>query len=154
MTHIPRIESRINPALRDLLVRLASGAADWPLFLYGATGRGKTCAALWLLDSVPMSLYRTVDGCIRDLLRRDEEVWASNRGYILAVVDELGLRSMENDLEYAAIKRMADCREHRPTIWISNHAPERISSIYDDRIYSRICSGTWFHLEGADQRML
>lgn len=153
MPHMPRAAERIRPELRHLLEALAAGKARWPLYLYGPPGRGKTCAALWLMDQVPGSLFTTPERCVQWLLRREEAIWEECRNYVLAVVDELGCRSRDSDLEYVALKRLADALDGLPTIWIANHPPERIGTIYDERIYSRICCGTWFHLEGPDQRM-
>ena len=154
MPLLPRDREKIEPGLLALMLALAHGRERWPLFLYGPTGRGKTCAAVWLCDRVPYSVYTTADRAAQWLLRRDDSIWQTYREAPLLVIDELGLRSCDSDLEYVAVKRLADCREHLPAIWISNHDPRRIAEIYDERIYSRICSGTWYCLEGEDRRFL
>jgi len=79
-------------------------------------------------------------------------VWQASREYALVVVDEVGTRLWDSDREYTAIKRMADLREHRPAVWISNLEPEAIAKTYDPRIYSRICCGTVVETTEADRR--
>jgi DNA replication protein DnaC len=149
----PRLPEQIAPDLLALLRRLAVGELRWPLYLYGPTGRGKTCAALWLMDQVPGSLFCTAERLVQWVLEHARSSWELAGDSPLVMVDELGLRSRDSDLEYVAVKQMADLREHRPAIWICNHPPNSIRSTYDDRIYSRICSGTWYELTGADRRM-
>jgi len=161
---VPRVESEIPGGL---LVRLRLLAASdrndslnvfgWPLYLYGPTGIGKTCAALWLVDQVPTSAYLMTDKLVDEVYRQDSIVWQMAPEWLLLVVDEIGSRSKEEDgyswqREKAAVKRMADIREHLPTIWISNKPPEDVRKLYDDRIYSRLCSGTVIRMEGRDRR--
>lgn len=167
MRQIPRTASLIEPALRSLIGLLLGGAKPWPLFLCGPAGRGKTCAALAILDRVEIIYripdcdavicyqsvwYGTVEDLVQMVLSRDDERWREIGAAALVVIDELGLRSSDSDLEYIALKRAADLREFSPTVWISNQEPEGIRRLYDDRIYSRICSGTWYKVGGADRR--
>lgn len=149
----PRVVERINPELRDLLVRMAAGQERWPLYLFGTAGVGKTCATLWLMDQVPESYFCTPQKAIEWVLAGNRDWWGRIATGTLVIVDEIGLRSAVSDLEYSAVKQLADAREHRPAIWIGNHEPARIRDQYDDRIYSRICCGPWFELTGPDQRM-
>lgn len=149
---IPRSEHLIDRDLLALLRGLAAGEEPWPLYIYGSAGRGKSCAALWFLDQVPGSLYATPETLVRWVLTRDEEIWRRVPDYALTIVDDIGIRSSDSDLEYVAMKRMSDAREHLPAIWVSNHPPEKIREVYDDRVHSRICCGTWFEVEGDDRR--
>jgi len=151
--HIPRVSTKVDPTLWRLLLELANGEQRWPLYMYGATGTGKTCAALCLVDRVVDSIYTPADRLAEWTLHNDAYAWQHAGAVGLVVIDELGLRSRNSDLEYISVKRMADVREHRAAIWISNHKPDDIRQIYDDRIYSRICSGVWYELTGDDRRM-
>ena len=82
----------------------------------------------------------------------DLHLWQLVAHYNLVVVDELGCRRQVSDWEYSVVKRVADLREQKATVWISNHPPERIRALFDDRIASRLLCGTWFALEGHDRR--
>ncbi len=141
-----------------MFVALVNGEAQWPLFLHGNTGRGKTCAALALCDWAVHSIYRTVDDLCDSIMDRSKPAspwdWLTNPD--LAVLDELGARENVGDLHYSAVKRFTDWREmksRRVAIYISNHGPDAIEKLYDDRIASRILCGTWFELGGDDRRM-
>ena len=129
------------------------GELPWPLLLWGSTGSGKTCAALLMVDAVPSSVYMTLDDLAA--VAFDEAaaaIWSLGRESLLVAVDELGARQQDFDREYRALKRMADLREHRSAVWISNHSPARLREIYDDRIYSRLCCGTVVEVTGPDRR--
>jgi DNA replication protein DnaC len=152
MAHLPREAALIAPALARHLRDLAAGRAEWPLYLWGGAGTGKTCAALWLLDQVPWSLYVDLERLADIAYDRHAALWEDAPTYHLAVVDEIGLRVLDSDREYLALKRMADLREMAPTIWISNLSPGQLRQTFDDRIYSRICSGSVVHLTGPDRR--
>lgn len=79
-------------------------------------------------------------------------VWYYASQAPLVVVDELAVRATDTDREYAAVARMADLREHRPSLWISNHRPEVLREAYDARVYSRLTCGTVVALNGRDRR--
>ena len=161
---VPRNEAEIPDGLRSRLYLLAAGERNdsmnvfgWPLYLYGPTGIGKTCAALWLVDQNPTSAYLTTDKLVDEVYQQESIVWQTATEWLLLVVDEIGSRSKDEDgyawqREKAAVKRMADLREYLPTVWISNKPPEDVRRLYDDRIYSRLCSGTVIRMEGPDRR--
>jgi DNA replication protein DnaC len=100
-------------------------------------------------------LYATTEDLVTWMLHPYDERsrWWFIRDADVAVIDELGTRSRDSDVEYSAVKGAADAREHKPTIWISNHPPQQMRELYDDRIFSRICCGTWYELTGPDRRM-
>jgi len=144
----------MQPDLRRKIKGLVTGMLPWPLFLYGLAGRGKTCAALTLADRVPGAVFKTVEDLVQLVLRGNEGygLWQALKESPLVVIDELGLRSQQGDLEYVAVKRVADLREFRPAVWISNQTPQALIQVYDERIYSRICCGTCVELKGKDRR--
>lgn len=153
----PRICRCLREVDRGLLAmfsELADGRARWPLFLYGAAGRGKTCAALALCDAVPLAIHRTTEEAI-DAVVQDERAWLWDKlpDYHLAVLDELGARERVTDLHYQAVKRFADLRDQLPAVYISNLHPDQIADLYDDRIASRVLCGSWYELGGDDRRM-
>src|SRR5262245_35047836 len=58
----------VNPGLLAAFEALAGGQADWPLFLHGQAGTGKTCAALALADHVQGSEYWTAQELCEQLI--------------------------------------------------------------------------------------
>lgn len=148
----------VKPELRRLLWNLVTGKSQWPLYLHGGAGRGKTFAMLALLDSLSFARFWTVD----DLMDRApmgsapwQVTWGLSGGPHLAVLDELGLpRSSDKaaNYDYDVVKQFCDWREHRPAIYIGNHPPGNLAGLYDDRIQSRLTCGTVFELVDVDRR--
>jgi len=154
----------VAKGLLERLLCLAASRIDtalnvrgWPLYLYGDTGVGKTCAAKWMLNQVPKSAYLTHFGLRQRAYLPEALIWTIARTYNLVVIDEVGTASQEEDgygwkREKDAVKRFADQRGGRATIWLSNKSAEELLQLYDDRIHSRLCSGTVVHLTGPDRR--
>ncbi len=154
----PRLERSLSHVKSELLETfrdLVTGRSPWPLFLFGDAGAGKSRAALALCDHVPNSYYLTIDQFCSDILV--PRGFFSSRRYLadynLTVVDELATRKNPGDLEYSALKMLADIREDLPAIYITNISPAEVAVVYDDRIASRILCGTAYHLIDADRRM-
>lgn len=132
-----------------------AGQFIWPVYLWGATGTGKTCAALATTDRVKSAWYVTAEQ-LADAAHwdGDEWIWQRIRRADLVAIDELGSNRWDSQREYRGVFRAAELRQNRPTIWIGNHGPERLADVYDDRIQSRICCGTVIELSGSDRRFL
>ena len=134
---------------------------NWPLFLYGGVGRGKTCAALCLVDhcrkcGVP-AMYCTISELMDARVKGYGSLWDRLRNSPLAVIDEIGRKNARGDkpaaeLAYGVVADAAEYREHFSTVWISNHAPERITYLYDDPVASRMTRGTHYEVGGDDRR--
>ena len=164
--HQERRISQCEPELTQQLRELTEGKAPWPLFLHGPAGTGKTCAALSLLDYVAVKnsrAYREASMFVRHLtsLRygsrrntvQEAREWELIDACELSGMDELGTRNAVTDTHYEIVRSYIDFRGHRPTIYISNLDPKGIVATYDDRIASRLCSGTVFELGGKDRRL-
>lgn len=150
---IARDRDAIDPALRVKLNGLLNGRLPWPFFLAGAAGRGKTCAALCVVDAVPGAVFSTAHQWRDAVYTSNDVLWRIVAPETsLLVVDEVGAARDDWDRERLALTRLADIRQYRPTIWISNHPPERIKQLFDERLYSRICSGTVRWQGGEDRR--
>lgn len=155
---------------RQALHALIDGGARWPLLMFGRSGSGKTCSALCLLDYT-WGTYWTVPEFVELLIRADQGrlvrqgsngcdyacgrdwVWEKIDYSMVAVLDEIGARNIVSDHHYECVKRFCDLREERPTVYISNLTPHDLGRIYDDRIVSRLCSGTVLEMDGRDQRL-
>lgn len=147
------------------------GREPWPLFLFGAPGRGKTCAALCVAD-LCFSQYFTVpilaeqhnaamvgkfectvaSGEVRRPQPSLFREWFLERPDLL-ILDEIGLRSTVTDAHYEVVKHAIDAREGRPFIAISNHPLGALAKIYDTRVYSRLGAGTVVEVGGEDRRV-
>lgn len=159
--HIERKISGLSKKVRDCFRSLIRGESDWPLFISGEAGRGKTCAALTLADYVPESRrthYSTLSELAREwqdtqidakLYRSKIEQWQL---FDLTIVDEIGVRS-PTEYQFELLLSLFDARLHRPTIWISNLLPDGIESTFDSRAFSRLCSGTVLLIDGDDRRI-
>jgi len=156
---IPRRMDRVNENLRGVFRLLVSGQSDWPLYLYGLAGVGKTRAALALCDFVMHSRYYTVEEASDCIMERPTP---SHRGKFIDdlecsgvfVLDEVGCRAKVGDLEYSILKRVLDGRENlrKPLIVISNHGLDELRKRYDARIASRLAAGTVVEITDKDRR--
>lgn len=159
--HVARSVDQIESPLRSLMGLLLAEERNWPLFLYGAVGRGKTCAALCLVDDrrkrgIP-AMYCTISELMDARVNGNRFLWDWLRSAPLAVVDEIGRKNARGDkpaaeLAYGVVADAAEYREHDPTVWISNHAPEKIAYLYDDPVASRMTRGTHYEVTGDDRR--
>lgn len=152
----------VDEPLRVVLENLAWGESPWPLYLYGPVGSGKTRAMLAWCDRLEVARYWTVDDLMHLADSRTDRdppwidpvhgSWRRNGWPSLAVLDEVAIREKVSDWEYSAVKRFADWREDRPTVYISNHSPDVIGRKYDERVESRLTCGTVHKLTGPDRR--
>lgn len=157
--------------LRATMRACVVGKADWPLFLYGKSGCGKTkaCESLvkmaggWL-TTLPI-LTRQLTEADRGELHKNmngigwrvtvAELWQEIKTAHLMVIDEVGLRQ-PTEGQYDALKRLLDWRVDRntmPTILVSNLSPKELQAGYDDRILSRMTCGTAMEVKGPDLRL-
>lgn len=164
----PRDIDGIHHAIRDAIRDCTAGKAPWPLFVFGAVGSGKSCAALCLVDRVDSAKYWTEESlCQQAADSMMDRLWNS-AGYLvtpsafwsrireapLVVVDELAARTNVTDHRYATVKRLLDEREGEPLMLVSNVDPKELASVYDDRVASRALCGTVVRSRGTDRRMM
>lgn len=148
--------SQIEPGLAQCLLDFASGQHAWPLLLHGGVGSGKTCAALALSDLCASVEFETIGTICDRVMRRDDHVWESLRETEVLIVDELGQRNNVTDLEHTTLARLLDEREgynDSVGVYLTNHDPEGLRQLYDDRIVSRLLAGTSYHAIGRDRRV-
>lgn len=170
LPQVNRTLDQIKPALRSVIRKLTKGEIDWPLYLFGDVGVGKTCAALVLCDMAKSAWYMTADALVDTMVqtwhddpvafRRLEAIAA----HPVAVLDELGTHQPKivatngdtaTELHCKAVKDFYERRERvcqSGTIYVSNVEPEHLSQVYDDRIASRLLSGTHHWLKDKDRR--
>lgn len=171
---LPNLDRRgalIEPSLMATLRGLCEGQLDWPWFLYGAAGLGKTYAGLWLCDYT-RGLYLTAPGLAETVIEaqqgrlcssdhapgRSYDVtvpmfWDKVQRRPVVVLDELGSRDKVTDHQYECVKRMLDLREGKPFVAISNKDVKTLAALYDDRVASRLVAGTVTRIQGQDRRV-
>ncbi len=163
----------VDPDVRTGLRECSMGRLPWPIFLLGAVGSGKTCAALALCDytespvmflSGPELVNRLVDAKCGRLIEwtfaygEDTKVsprmlWLDWQQYNLCVIDDNSQRGTISDTAYEAIKEALDARVGKPLIVTSNVDLDVIEAVYDDRIASRLAAGTVLRIESDDRRL-
>lgn len=147
---------------------MVGAESKWPLLLIGPAGTGKTSAALCLLDHAG-GLYFTATGLCDAVIASQrgslttngpearplnpEAFWRELGASALVVLDELGSREQASDFQRETIQKALDLRENRPFVGLSNLTLDRLHDCYDERIASRLASGTVFWLERPDQRL-
>ena len=168
-----RDRAGVPAVFSDAFNRAAEGSGDWPLLAFGSVGSGKTCAALLAVEWAGRSCYVTVSDLCRMLIeagqglsfeahphgcggykRYERDVWRDWEDANLAVLDELGARDKVSDHHYETVKRAIDLRLDwgKPLLVCTNLSLEQLSRCYDDRISSRLASGTIIELTG-DRRL-
>jgi chromosomal replication initiation ATPase DnaA len=154
--NIPRQGDGIPRELAETILALCRGELDWPLFLHGPVGVGKSCAALHVCDCIRGSVYYTLSEFLRESAQCNrgelDGLWEGVDRATLLVVDEIGVRSQVSEAAFEAVRDLADAREYRPTIYVSNVEPSAIADIFDARVLSRMACGTIVKLEGDDRR--
>jgi len=165
MKNKPRTWPKVDQAAREAFAAVVKGKKSWPLFLYGPSGTGKTCAALAFLDLVwSPYLYEPLDKLLTGLVaivnqdeyrgfRTAQGVWNTWARQSVVVMDEIGSRDRVSDFHYETVKRAIDEREGRPAVFISNKPLKDLARIYDDRIASRLAGGTVLEMGGRDRRL-
>lgn len=178
----PGVPTELRPELipAGLLdqARKVAKARQWPLYLWGQPGTGKTCAAAWLasrfgaqMDRPPNILFRSflrICQLAGDCRRRGQaeedwsgtwitwtrgSLWQRIRAADLLVLDDIG------PVEDAGLRRevmheVLDLRLGRPTLLTGNVLPEDLSALFDDRVASRLTAGHMLEVAGVDRRAL
>ena len=153
------------------MTSLFEGKPAWPLFLHGEPGAGKSCAGLAVVDWCGDGIYITMSDFCKAIIdaqqpgrtpfcmsicrdRTEGDLWMEWGMANLCVLDEVGLRENVSDHHYETLTKALDLRNDagKPLIVISNVDLQGIESIYDDRIASRLSSGTVVPVSG-DRRL-
>ena len=162
---IRRVGEKRNPQLNPIFGQATNGPGIlWPLYIWGATGTGKTCGSLTMLDwsggiYVTLSqLHRRINQAqhkelynARGYLEDSEDVWQQWFSATLCVLDEVG-RKAPTDLEVETLQTALDRRIARPLVVLSNCSPADIGRVYGDPIRSRISCGTVLGPLSGDMR--
>ena len=144
----------------------------WPLYIWGPTGTGKSCAAAvayrqWKPSATWMSLSEMCDllkafgvSPIQTIQSGGQAVeitlakfWTRLRDQGLVVIDEIGTREATAH-RYDAFRDLLEIRKGKPLIVTGNISPDGgLAGLYDDRIESRIAAGVLLEVKGQDRRL-
>lgn len=158
--------------MRDA-IRECQSTGRWPLYLWGTTGTGKTCAAavayrLWRPSAWWMSLSELCDilkgfstSPLQLIRGGDYNVEVSLAGFWkrlsnigLVVIDEIGTRDASAH-RYDAFRDLLETRKGKPLILTGNLDPISVLlRTYDERIQSRIAAGMLVEVKGPDRRLM
>ena len=155
---VERSIEEVHPELRELFRQLCRAKEDWPLYLWGDIGSGKTLASLALCDYCQFADHITIENLCSNIMDRDRDrdemarIQAAKSKLI--VLDEIGARRKTGDLEYSAVIKTLDAQATKGfgLICISNIAPKDLYGMFDQRLVSRLVAGTVFNLAGGDRR--
>jgi chromosomal replication initiation ATPase DnaA len=160
----------VNPKLQEA-IREAVSVGKWPVYLFGDQGRGKTCAMAALYRKVnPVPSWVDLQRFIRNVQRTrtadDHRIYdfsqhGSTEGDLfrkfvespaLVLVDDVGIRA-PSDSAFEVVYELVNRRGKKPAIYTSNVAPDKLHTVYDGRVASRMLAGVAIHLTGKDRRI-
>ena len=148
--------SRLRGMLRRLN-NLPHDQSEWPLYMYGRPGTGKTClAALIYAAYNRQPLWRRADELLIEIGTSRADGYGTLKtkldGSPCVFLDDLGVRPPTEAMTQALFDLM-ELRTRRPLVIVSNHTPDALAKIYDERIVSRITAGTTLEIVGQDRRV-
>ena len=161
---IPREKRLIDPQLVATLEALASGAALWPLLIFGRAGCGKSSFALWATDQLwpcyfsaqELALEQArIQGAARIGREYENDPWPKVSRSPFAALDEIGSSGQSmREFEYTAVMTFYEerLRHNRAGLYCSNHRPEQLREFFDERVYDRLTCGTGLNMEGGSKR--
>lgn len=163
-------ESRIPAGTLERL-RIHASKGEWPLYLKGEVGRGKsyTAAAVyrrWTGTAVWMNFFDFCDRAMR--LAKDGELsmyvngtaveytrenwWRGIVSVGLVVIDEIG-SGKSHEWRNEALWNLLEKRKGRPLILTGNIDLDGLGEKFDERIQSRIAAGAPVTFQGRDMRL-
>ncbi len=142
---------------------LANGRARWPLLMFGGPGTGKTTCGLAACDRVwplywPMPELLQHQQMIKARSKRGEyypdDPWPGIIEAPFAVLDEIGSRGMNTELEFETLLQFMEerNRHNRVAIYITNLHPTDLERVFDARIADRLTCGTILEFKGDSKR--
>lgn len=155
---MPGKDRRWQDVPADLFRKLSEagqGKIDWPLFISGPSGIGKSCAALVLADHSTSAGYAFAQS-LPSIRIEDRDKWSGLIRRKLLIVDELARSTEEvSPIHRTSLQLLLDEREGEgnvANIFIANALPDKVYEIYGEKLESRMCSGTLLVSTGEDRR--
>ena len=159
---------QVDPGLVEAL-ESAVRRKKWPITLYGDTGVGKTSAMACMYRSAPrtrsyfdeespqwlntsLKFVRKVQEFRPSDPRGESNLWRRVSGAPLICLDDLGVVP-PSESAYGIIYELIDTRQSKPAIYTSNLGLDRLATVLDARVASRLARGTVIHVQGVDRRL-
>ena len=144
-------------AMVQRLCKLPVEQSEWPLYIHGRPGTGKTCLAALLYSAfLRQPIWRRADEMLIEIGTSRSDGYAVLKEKLrkspCVFLDDLGVRPPTEAMTQALFDLM-ELRARKPLVIISNHTPDALAKIYDERIVSRITAGTTLEIAGADRRV-
>lgn len=182
MSPVPVVDPQKCPPRLLESLRNAFRGREWPIYLTGETGTGKTSAAACVFRSAmakdcheaetdqqwprwiawPEFCGRLNAARIDGILVVNEDgrrYEADERGWWrrwstrrVVVVDEIGIKTATQNA-LEAMWQLLEIRRGLPTIFTGNLDEAGIRRTFDDRVLSRLLAGTWIEVRGKDRRV-
>ncbi len=170
--HFQRLAVREDSAVLAECSRLVRDVTGWrSLYLWGANGVGKSCAAavIYCRWSLGRAIFRTANELFSDAmtLEREKEItryiggvaceithssfWRSIEECGLLVLDEIA-QGDPHEWRSEMFWRVLEARKRKPLIMTGNVSPDVLVQAYDQRIASRIQEGSFLKIVGSDGR--
>jgi DNA replication protein DnaC len=149
----------------------AMNANRWPIYLFGGAGRGKSCAAaciycrapgrpLWVetnwyigkITRCRMGCPDEVSSITSSSTESEPSLVGKVRNASLVVFDDVGIR-IPTEAAFEILFELVSVRKGKPTIYTSNLGGGALADLFDDRIASRLLSGTVIEVHGKDRRL-
>ena len=139
------------------LCKLPVEQSEWPLYIHGRPGTGKTClAALFYSAFRRQPMWRRADELLIEIGTSRTDGYGVLKEKLkhspCVFLDDLGVRPPTEAMTQAMFDLM-ELRARKALVIISNHSPDALAKIYDERIVSRITAGTTLEIAGADRRV-
>jgi DNA replication protein DnaC len=165
--------SKVSPVVMETLAD-ASRSKEWPVYLVGSTGTGKTCAAVsaymrcksrWVMYRNFAQFCDLVNACKADGGRGNVTEWVAGQPVTwvmgslwhavqhcnFLVLDEIGTRT-DLDSRVDTLNRVLDLRCGKPLLLTGNIPLINLESHFDARVASRIVDGYVVEMSGKDLR--
>lgn len=155
--HLIRVHELVPKAVMSAFLECAAGRSPFPLTICSPQGRGKTRSTLLFLDRVNgETLFFTLEQmceALTDAMNdayepggfrvRPTQFWEQWGSAACCALDEIGSRTAVSDFRYETMIRALNEREGMPLIITTNIDEVGIAKLYDGRVASRICGGTF-----------
>ena len=166
--------SEVSKNLQNAILD-ALAVREWPVLLFGPTGRGKSCVMACVFVAIPKE-FSVLWFDAGDLLQRVMECrqkgtsTKETQSGFTVTESEFDIKRKINKADFvffddvavkapsesqrAAFEEIVNLREGKPTFYSTNKTANELADLFDMRIVSRIFRGTPINVKSGDDRRL